>query len=139
VYVETGLSVRSRAMSTRMLLVTAALVAVLTLPGVATAQDGLSPLAPVQTQPQPAPSTPTGDDGLSSTQQLLIACAGLVLLFGIGWAIVRDAHRRAPVDDRRTTADGSAPLKGTKATPSHRTSKSHKKAKAARRARKRNR
>jgi hypothetical protein len=129
-------------MPSRSLLLVAVLVAALSVSGVAAAQDSLNrlpPVSPAQTQPQPAPSTATGDDGLTPIQQLLIGAAGLVLLLGIGWAILSDARRRAPAGDRGVTADGSARPKATRPTPSHRTSKSHKKAKAARRARKRNR
>ena len=68
----------------------AALICVLALvaPGAALAQGGgaFDPLPPAPPEPATVPQEeqPAEDDGLSSTQQLLIAMSGFVLLFGIG-------------------------------------------------------
>src|SRR5215213_7278951 len=86
----------------------AALLCVLALaaPAAAFAQGGgaFDPIPPAP-GPQPVTEPPQDsrndrDDGLSSTQQLLIGLSGFVLLFGIGWAIVRDARSAAPVETR---------------------------------------
>jgi hypothetical protein len=118
-----------------------ALAAVLASPGAALAQgDPYGPLpapapAPVTTQ-QPA-STPTTSDtgGLNGTQEALIVAAGMVLLAGIGWAILRDARERAPV------ADGSEPTAEERAQrrSAQQQARARAKAKAARAQRKRNR
>ncbi|HEX8207894.1 MAG TPA: hypothetical protein VF587_17650 [Solirubrobacteraceae bacterium] len=125
----------------------AALLCVLALfaPGAAFAQGGgafdpIPPAPPEQPAPAEAPEE-EDDDGLNSTQQLLIALSGFVLLFGIGWAIVRDARGAAPVESRRGPAsDGEGPRPKGSRTPAgvrHRTNRA--KAKAARQARKKSR
>ena len=118
------------------------LLSALACPSTALAQGApFTPLPPSPPEQPPAPTTDTDDDGdgLSEQQQLLIALAGIVLLFGIGWAIVRDARSRAPVEERTRAADGSERPKATKPPPVRRAQQSRAKAKAARRARKRNR
>ena len=80
-----------------------ALVAALALPAGAAAQS--SPFAPLPQAPTPTvEQTPVNrtleNDGLESWQQILILVAAIVLIGGIGWAIVRDAHHRAPVASR---------------------------------------
>jgi hypothetical protein len=115
----------------------------LVAPGAALAQGGgafdpLPPAPPEQPTTAPQEERPDDDDGLSNTQQLLIAMSGFVLLFGIGWAIVRDARGAAPVETRGAPAAGDAPQPRGSRTPAgvrHRTSRA--KAKAARQARKR--
>jgi hypothetical protein len=105
---------------------------------VAAAQD---PFGPVPQAPpeEPAPAAPPEEDeGLNRTQELLIGGAGLVLLFGIGWAIVRDARSAAPVDNEHPLEDPDRP-KGSRKPPSQRVKQNRSKAKAARRARKKNR
>ena len=109
--------------------------------GTALAQSdpfGPIPQAPPE-QPEPAPA-PTEDEseGLNRTQELLIGAAGIVLLFGIGWAIVRDARSNAPVDADHPMDDPDRP-KGSRKPPSQRVKQNRAKAKAARQARKRNR
>src|SRR3712207_1280672 len=85
----------------------AALLCLLALfaPGAALAQGGgafdpLPAAPPEQPSTVPQEETTPNDDGLSSTQQLLIASSGFILLFGIGWLIVRDARGAAPSDTR---------------------------------------
>ena len=107
-------------------------------PGVALAQDPFGPIPqapPDQPEPPPAPAE---DEGLNRTQELLIGAAGLVLLFGIGYAIVRDARSAAPVD-RDHPVDESDRPKGSRTPPKRRVQQGRAKAKAARQARKRNR
>ena len=110
--------------------------------GVAIAQQdpfGPIPQAPPDTTTTVAPTTSSSNDsGLSGTQELLIGAAGIVLLVGIGWAIVRDARETAPVDaDHPLAEPGRA--KATRTPPDRRRQVSRSKAKAARQARKRNR
>lgn len=77
------------------------IVAMLALPALAGAQQspfsGLPP-APTTTPDVTvaAPTTSTGG-GLKTWQEFLIFGAGLVLLLGIGYAIVSDARHRAPL------------------------------------------
>lgn len=115
-----------------------ALCAALAAP-VASAQDPFGPV-PQAPQPEPTPAPPPEDEdeGLNRTQELLIGGAGLVLLFGIGWAIVRDARSAAPVDSEHPLADGDRP-KGSRKPPARRVKQGRAKAKAARQARKKNR
>lgn len=117
------------------------LIAALASPSATLAQDSFTPLPPAPPEQAPAPTTDTDDDGdgLSEQQQLLIALGGIVLLIGIGWAIVRDARSRAPVEERTRGADGGELPRATKPPPVRRAQQSRAKAKAARRARKRNR
>ena len=106
---------------------------------VAAAQDPFGPVPPApQEEPPPAPAPEQEDEGLNRTQELLIGGAGLVLLFGIGWAIVRDARSAAPVDDEHPLADPDRP-KGSRKPPKQRVKQGRAKAKAARQARKKNR
>jgi hypothetical protein len=96
-----------------------------------------SPEGPAPTQTQ-APLDPSNqDDGLETWQELLIYGAGGVLLLGIGWAIVADARRAAPVKA------GTRPQKGGGARSTDAAAKARARAraraKAARRQRKRSR
>jgi len=118
-------------------------LAALLAPAAAIAQENpFGPIpqpAPQQTQAPVADEDPTNDDGLSSTQQILIFLAAIILLGGIAWAILRDAKEAAPADSHAPlTADGER-IKGTRAPPKQRVKKGRSKAKAARQARKRNR
>lgn len=118
-------------------------VLALAAPGAAFAQGGgaFDPLPPAPPeQPSTVPQEERDDDGLSPTQQLLIGLSGFIMLFGIGWLIVRDARGAAPADSRGATAAGDAPQPRGSRTPAgvrHRTNRA--KAKAARRARKKSR
>lgn len=115
---------------------------VLASPAAALAQgDPYGPLpapAPEQVPTQPAPSPSTTSDaggGLNGTQEALIVAAGLVLLLGIGWAILRDARERAPVaDPAEPTAEEKAQRRSAQQQ-----ARARAKAKAARAQRKRNR
>ena len=121
-----------------LLVLCAALGASVAVP-VAGAQDPFGPIP--QTPPeQPPPTPPPEEDGggLNRTQELLIGGAGLVLLFGIGWAIVRDARTSAPVDPEHPLDARDRP-KGSRKPPARRVQQGRAKARAARRARKKNR
>ncbi len=129
-----------------------ALVAVLTaallVPAVAAAQSSpFQPFAPAPT-PAPAPETvpvaPKPDDGgISALQQALLILSGVVLVFGIGLAIARDARKNAPVEPRPGSSGGAASAgdaAGTRKKPDPRAARKHKAAaKRARQARKKNR
>ncbi len=117
-------------------------VLVLAAPGAALAQGGgaFQPLPPAPPD-QPVTAAPNqgadDDEGLSQTQQLLIGLSAMVLLFGIGWAIVRDARSVAPVDARPATPTGDAPQpRGSRTPAGTRHQHNRAKAKAARQARK---
>ena len=138
------MSVRSRTVIAR--LGTAALLSAAALALTAPAHAQHSPFTPIpqappqQTAPPQEELESDADDGLSSTQQLLIGLAGLVLLLGIGLAIVRDARQAAPAGERPAPLRGDDPSpKGSRRPPKQRAAKSRAKAKTARQARKRNR
>jgi hypothetical protein len=118
------------------LLVCTALLA----PGAALAQDSFGPLpqAPPEPPQQPPPSDPRDDEGLSSTQQLLVAAAGILVLGGIAFAIVRDARRAAPTEGR-APADIGQGKKGSRTPPRQRAARGRSKSRAARKARRKNR
>ena len=121
------------------------LCAPLALAPAAAAQDnpfGPVPQAPAPQQPAPAQAPdPQQDDGLGDTEQLLIGLAGIVLVSGIAYAILRDARRRAPettTTHQALDSDGR-PVKGSRTPPNQRVKQNRAKAKVARQARKRNR
>jgi hypothetical protein len=101
------------------LLIVAALVLALAAAAPAAAQQAPTLGAPETTQSNvaPAPETDTtgGNGGLKTWQEVLIFAAGLVLLLGIGFAIVGDARDRAGRLARRRgepeTAGGGVPHK----------------------------
>jgi hypothetical protein len=120
----------------------AAVLCLLAAPTAALAQNPFGPL------PQPAaPSTDTttsntststsGDSGgLQSWQEVLMFLGGVVLIVGIGYAIVTDARRNAPVKEGEEGHIGER----TKLLPKARTKPVRRaKARQARAARKRNR
>ena len=79
------------------LLALAALAAVLACAAPAVAQNAPT-LGEETTQTQtaaPPDTTDSGNGGLKTWQEVLIFCAGLILLAGIGFAIVGDARERA--------------------------------------------
>ena len=114
------------------------LVLACALPALAAAQNPFGPIPPTPQEEPPPPPPPDDDEGLNRTQELLIGAAGLVLLLGIGWAIVRDARTAAPVDRDHPMDDPDRP-KGSRKPPQRRVQQGRAKAKAARQARKRNR
>src|SRR3954469_1617898 len=117
-------------------------VLALVAPAAALAQQpspfqGLPPAAteqgppPAQTGDSINNSTANDDSGLSGAAKAAIVAVGALLLFGIGWLIVRDARVRAPV------AEVERGPKGTTSPQRH--ARARAKAKAARQQRKRNR
>jgi hypothetical protein len=119
-----------------------ATLALLAAPAAAPAQQ--SPFAPLA--PAAQPTTPTvvvnpttaGGDGLKTWQEILIFGAGLILLVGIGWAIVSDAHTRAPVKDSELAHPGmGGPVRTNRS--SKQKQRARAKAKTGRAQRKRNR
>jgi hypothetical protein len=70
----------------------------------------LPPAAPQTTQApvQPTNPQPLQDKGLAGWQKILIFAGAAIVLGGIGYAIVSDARRRAPVQDRFAATDDRA-------------------------------
>jgi hypothetical protein len=100
------------------LLAVASLVLALAAASPAAGQQAPTLGAPETTQSTAAPppeTDTTGNGGLKTWQEVLIFCAGLVLLMGIGLAIVGDARERAARLTRRgrepETAGAAAPHK----------------------------
>jgi hypothetical protein len=69
---------------------------------VAGAQLGPNAPSPLtQPEPPPPPEAPKMDEGgLSTLQKILIFGSAGAILVLIGWLIVRDAHKAAPVEER---------------------------------------
>lgn len=121
----------------------AVLLCVLAPPAIALAQNPFGPL-PQAAPPTTATSTTSsnttttsGDSGgLSSWQEVLIFIGGVALIVGIGYAIVTDARRNAPVKEGEQGHIGERlkPLPKARTKPVRRA-----KARQARAARKRNR
>jgi hypothetical protein len=134
--------------------------------GLAQAQLGGPQVPTPLTEPPPPPETidsDLDDEGLSGLQQAMIFAGAALVLALIGFAILRDAKRAAPVDDkpaRRKAADpaaGNVPRHKAKGAPAaaaaasdtsasavrarerERAKRAKAKAKAARNQRKRNR
>ena len=116
-------------------------IALATAPAVAHGQAApFTPLAPAQGQTQPTvvatqSNTDTGG-GLQTWQQALIFAAGVILLAGIGWAIVSDARSRAPVREGETHRLGG---RGKPRLSEEQKQRARARAKAARAQRKRSR
>ncbi|MEA2297642.1 MAG: hypothetical protein QOF77_578 [Solirubrobacteraceae bacterium] len=108
-------------------------------PSLALAQNPFAPLpsqptqTPTATTPTTTTTTTTGG-GLSTTEQIGLFGAGVLLIAGIAYLIRRDAHAHAPA--RRTAGVGP---RSTVPPRGKRVEKSRAKAKAARRQRKRTR
>jgi hypothetical protein len=68
---------------------------------IATAQLGPNAPAPLTQDPPPPPEPPKPADegGLSTSQKVLIFGSAAAILVLIGWFIVRDAHKAAPVQE----------------------------------------
>jgi hypothetical protein len=125
----------------RRILPIAAILCLLALPAGAWAQNPFAPLPQAQ-QPQPTTTTGSGSttssggDGLKSWQEILIFMGGIVLIGGIGYGIVMDARRSAPVKEGEEGHIGQP----TKALPKARTKPVRRaKSRQARASRKRNR
>ncbi|HET8535815.1 MAG TPA: hypothetical protein VFL73_01430 [Solirubrobacteraceae bacterium] len=119
----------------------AAVLCVLAPPAAALAQSPFSPLPqpvePTTTTTSNNTTTTSGDSGgLASWQEVLIFLGGVVLIIGIGYAIVTDARRNAPVREGEEGHIGER----LKHLPKSRTKPVRRaKARQARQARKRNR
>jgi hypothetical protein len=125
----------------RLSIVVAAVLLALAPCSVAAAQIG--PQAPnplLQTPPPPPPpvvnQNATQSGGLSTRQLVLIFGSAIVVLGGIAWIILRDAHRAAPVQSQPQTPAGRK-LSAREREAQDR--KRRAKAKAARQQRKHNR
>jgi hypothetical protein len=59
-----------------------------------------SPLTRPEPPPPPQAPKPADDGGLSALQKILIFGSAGAILILIGWFIVRDAHKAAPVQER---------------------------------------
>ena len=133
--------------------------------GLAQAQIGGPNVPTPLTEPPPPPPTIDNeleDEGLSGLQQAMIFAAAALVLALIGYAIMRDAKKAAPADDRRArhaggggdTGKATKKVKGAPGMPAaavdtsasamrarerQRAKRAKAKAKAARDQRKRNR
>ena len=77
--------------------------------GLAQAQIGGPNVPTPLTEPPPPPPTVDNeleDEGLSGLQQAMIFAGAALVLVLIGWAILRDANRAAPADNRRARHAG---------------------------------
>jgi len=126
-----------RVQTTLAALVTAALLAV---PATAVAQDA-SPFTPLPAAPTEQTTTPvvttssstTDNSGFDTGTAILLAAIGVLLIGAIGYAIWRDARRRAPV------VAGEALYEDPSSAPHQKKTKQRAKAKRAKQARKHNR
>jgi hypothetical protein len=117
-------------------------LAVLILCAVPAPAVAQTPFDPLPTQPTPTPtvtapttsSPSTSGGGLSSTEQIALFAAGVLLIGGIAFLIRRDAHAQAPV--KRPAGTGP---RATTQPRAKRVEQSRARAKAARRQRKRTR
>jgi len=125
----------------RRLIAIAVMLFVLAPPAAALAQ---SPFAPLPQPVEPTTATTSGgttttsgdSGGLQSWQEILIFMGGVALIIGIGYAIVTDARRNAPVKEGEEGHIGERvkPLPKARTKPVRRA-----KSRQARAARKRNR
>lgn len=135
-----------RALMTRALVLCCLLPAV-AWPAVAGAQGNpfgpITPAVPPPTQTQTTPTTPgspdTSGDGLGTTSEILIFLAGVVLIGGIGFAIVRDARRKAPVTEDEAAGAHQTHGKSAGTRKAQTKAQARKKGKAAKAARRHNR
>lgn len=120
-----------------------AIAAALCLLAPAAAALAQNPFAPLPTPQQPTPTTTSTsgsssnpDSGLKTWQEVLIFMGGIVLIAGIGYGIVTDARRSAPVKEGEEGHIGQP----SKLLPKARTKPVRRaKSRQARQARKRNR
>lgn len=111
-------------------------------PGVAAAQSnpfgGLPPAQQDTSTLQTTTSASSGQSGgLERWQEILMFLAGVALIAGIGFAIVGDARKTAPVTEDELAGAHKSSAAG--ARKSHGKAKARKKAKAAKAARRHNR
>jgi hypothetical protein len=121
-------------------------VLLLCAPAAGLAQDNpFGPIPPAPPEQAPPPEDEGGggladeDEGLSRRQEILIGLAGVVLLFGIGFAIVRDARSAAPTEHHLTAEEGGTASRGTRKPKQQRVKQQRAAAKRARQQRKKNR
>lgn len=126
----------------RRILPIAAVLCLLALPASAGAQANPFAPLPQPQQQQPATTTTSGSTsssdggGLKTWQEVLIFMGGIILIAGIGYGIVLDARRSAPVKEGEEGHIGEP----SKFLPKARTKPVRRaKARQARAARKRNR
>lgn len=126
------------------LLLTLAAAGLLAPAGAFAQANPFTPLPPAPTDTGTTPTTTSSvnttnadNGGLKRWQELLIFAGGVVLILGIGYAIVHDAHRRAPVAD----ADAYYRDSGDRNDPhaAKRKAQARKKTRAQRKARRANR
>ena len=112
-------------------------------PAAAFAQTPFDPLPPAQQQTtqtvQNTNRTTADSGGLKGWQQTLIVVAGLLLLVGIGYAIVADARSKAPVTEHLHGAEADHRRPGSRLDPVRRKEQARAKARRARAQRKKNR
>ena len=106
---------------------------------VAGAQLGPNAPSPLpQPEPPPPPEAPRTDErGLSALQKILIFGSAGAILGLIGWLIVRDAHKAAPVEARGPRPPGEKRMSARERERHQRQRRA--KDKAAKRQRKKNR
>lgn len=118
-------------------------VALAAVPATAGAQaNPFTPLPQAQTDTSTQATTTTtsttsGNGGLTRFQEVMIFLAGVALLGGIGFAIVGDARKNAPVSEKDRA--GAHVGHATGATKAQSKAKARAKAKRQRQARKKNR
>jgi hypothetical protein len=124
----------------RLSIVVVAVLLALAPCSIAAAQLGPQGPNPLTQNPPPPPpvvnQNATDSGGLSTLQLVLIFGSAMVVLGGIAWIILRDAHRAAPVESHPQTPAGKR-LSAREREAQDR--KRRAKAKAARQQRKHNR
>lgn len=121
--------------------VLATVLALVLAPAALAQSSPFAPLPPAQSDPATtvqavSSSSHDGGGGLKTWQEILIFAAGVVLIGGIGYAIVSDARERAPV--REPTLDSGPGASQRRHTPEAK-ARARAKQKAARRQRRKNR
>ena len=125
--------------------ITALLTVLVLLLGAAPAAAQQDPFGPIPQSPQPSEPAPAPDDSgdeddgaLSGLESALIGLAAAGLIAGLAWFILRDAKRRAPVDEEHPMAESFAGKHpGSRAPKAKRKQQSRARARQARQARKR--
>lgn len=128
----------------RPLALVVALLAALAVPSLALGQvgGGGGQLGAPEVPDAPPPATDPNDDGWAAWQTLAVTGAGVLLLIGIGFAIVGDARRAAPVSEEEMRHQEALSLGDPQGERMHNKggkARARKKQKTARQSRKRNR